>query len=490
MKDKGIVSFCRQQKRVAIYLCCILFLTSNLNLMKTVLEVLNISESFATYISIILSMALCLFIFAIFICGIISDKNTNALIIFVILNFIYMLPYIVHMDFIGIIKYSCFILPFSCLGILLVTNINGQFLFMNFFLRLNNFALGIAIIYIIYLFFAEDNYVGYLSYGDIAYIFLPFLVANIYSTFQMNQRWINRIISCVVYIITILYTGTRSAMLCIVFLLIGELIYLTTIKKMKIKDLLKSSFTILLVLCVCAVLVTTNLTPKASRLNVFKDNIIYENENTENIKKEEFVAQQEDPDTRQEGSDIKQEEHNVQQEEPDIQQEELNSYNLKEQFIELIVKEDYSAKEAEEIINSEAKDIGENFYIEYNRITLWTIAIEELKAYPLFGGGLNNFERKVGMTAHNVILEAFADFGLIGGTIFTGGIAFLFIYNFFIIKKNTNRNFYYILLFIFSFIPFHLLFTGLYFNGRLIFSVSFLLMNYVTDHKEINTIKV
>ena len=457
MNYNDIVFFLGNQQKSAIYTGSILFLTGNLKLIKTVVEGLNFSEFIAQGVSIVISMTFSMIIAVIFLCRMIINKKYRVLVICLIINAFYISPYIINMEWYTIVQYLCFILPFVCLGILIALDTNGPLLFLQSFLKINKIGVLCAIAYIVYIFFAKDNSVGYLSYGDIAYIFLPFLIINAYYLVQKKQQLIYGFFSYSIYLIALFYTGTRSAIICMFFLFIGIVIYFLTIKKDSVKKIILSPLTMMVIASICIFYFTINITPQASRLNAIKNGIIYEITNESQAENSGEIEIDENPTENSDGTSI------------DRQQ-------WQKKFIDLIVKENYSSKEAEQIIYNEVRNMDPTFKIEYNRITLWTIALEEFKESPAIGGGLNNYESKVGMATHNVILEAFADFGLIGGTLFTGGIMFLLIYNFIKIKRSHNIEAFGVLLFIFSFIPFYLLYTGLYFNGRLIFSISFLLM--------------
>ena len=60
-----------------------------------------------------------------------------------------------------------------------------------------------------------------------------------------------------------------------------------------------------------------------------------------------------------------------------------------------------------------------------DRVTLYRLALLETKAHPLKGLGAFGFHAKYGLYPHNFLLEAYADFGVIGGTILLVGILIL-----------------------------------------------------------------
>ena len=63
------------------------------------------------------------------------------------------------------------------------------------------------------------------------------------------------------------------------------------------------------------------------------------------------------------------------------------------------------------------------------RIQIWSDALLVFREAPLFGVGMNEFEKHVGHVAHNSYLQGFAELGLIGGTLFLGAV-FLAVTNF------------------------------------------------------------
>ena len=54
------------------------------------------------------------------------------------------------------------------------------------------------------------------------------------------------------------------------------------------------------------------------------------------------------------------------------------------------------------------------------RIQLWSDALQDFRAAPLFGVGYNQFQESAGLVAHNSYLQCFADLGVIGGMLFLG----------------------------------------------------------------------
>ncbi len=71
-----------------------------------------------------------------------------------------------------------------------------------------------------------------------------------------------------------------------------------------------------------------------------------------------------------------------------------------------------------------------------DRVTLYRLALLETKAHPLRGLGAFGFHAKYGLYPHNFLLEAYVDFGVVGGTILLVGILFLVVRLFATAKAN------------------------------------------------------
>jgi hypothetical protein len=54
-----------------------------------------------------------------------------------------------------------------------------------------------------------------------------------------------------------------------------------------------------------------------------------------------------------------------------------------------------------------------------DRVRLWGESLNEFKGAPLFGIGMGALSERLGLLAHNSFVEAFADLGILGGTLFT-----------------------------------------------------------------------
>ncbi len=58
-----------------------------------------------------------------------------------------------------------------------------------------------------------------------------------------------------------------------------------------------------------------------------------------------------------------------------------------------------------------------------SRIQLWSDGLMLFRQQPIFGIGVDNYDRTIGHVAHNSYLQAFTEMGLLGGTLFLGAFA-------------------------------------------------------------------
>ena len=59
-----------------------------------------------------------------------------------------------------------------------------------------------------------------------------------------------------------------------------------------------------------------------------------------------------------------------------------------------------------------------------DRIQLWTEGFTMLRESPVFGIGQNLYAERLGLAAHNSFIQAFAELGLLGGSLFLAGFAY------------------------------------------------------------------
>jgi O-antigen ligase len=70
-----------------------------------------------------------------------------------------------------------------------------------------------------------------------------------------------------------------------------------------------------------------------------------------------------------------------------------------------------------------------------SRIQLWSEALTDFRAAPVFGIGMGKFEEEAGLVAHNSYLHCYVELGFIGGTCFLGA----FLYSFYGLHRLGHR---------------------------------------------------
>lgn len=118
-----------------------------------------------------------------------------------------------------------------------------------------------------------------------------------------------------------------------------------------------------------------------------------------------------------------------------------------------------------------------------NRITLWSLAVEEFLKKPVLGNGFMYYQNKYGgYYPHCVPLELLADTGLVGTVIFFGVMIFVLIKSITAAKK--NKGILEVVIISLSFIPIYLLSCGFNTNVRLVFTLWLLIFIALNENVE------
>jgi O-antigen ligase len=70
------------------------------------------------------------------------------------------------------------------------------------------------------------------------------------------------------------------------------------------------------------------------------------------------------------------------------------------------------------VLGARQMELSANTETGQERIQLWSMALTLLKQHPIFGVGMHHFTDHESHVAHNSFLHAFAELGLVGGTVF------------------------------------------------------------------------
>ncbi len=321
--------------------------------------------------------------------------------IILIINLIFAIPYVVTLNFTGLGILFILVSPISlCFDYIVSNDLCKEFI--SFVSKVSNGMVFLAVGYIVFLFLGDTSKYGiaeleYFSYGDIAYALLPFMICDI-VTFLDSKKY--NLIKVEVYMIAITYTGTRSAMLSVIFGIILILLIYIIFERNNLKNYLKRT-TLIICSILIALTICNTVDVKGSRFSVVTSkNVLYEV--SENSSDDNFV---------------------------DLA---VNMDNNKEDTVENIYKyyiwkNDKSKEETEKLLQEDIKNGTEKYIkvddkkkwskysVHLDRIMLWESAINEFKKAPIIGMGLLHYHNKYsGYFPHNVILEALADMGIIG----------------------------------------------------------------------------
>ena len=455
----------KRMDRIALYISILLFSLSNLGFFKMIFNICGLGD-YSTIVSVFLFCILDIILLVNYLFTL-NYSNIKSLYILIMTNIIYCFPNFVKLDIYLIIQYIVFVLPFT-LVIGFIYNKNAISIFFNYTEKLSKYIFFLAIIYTIILFSGNFTYNGYVrldvfSYGDIAYALLPFLISDLMYFIDTKKKII--LFRCVFYFVVIIYTGTRSAIMCCALAyIICLFIFFTKSNKSK-KEVMNIMLRIVIICLILFGLINAFL-PEGSRLNVVKDNFIYELGNKNKLYVYDVINKQ----TKDINSVF---EYNIVN----------NSYTKDE--TEKILHDDIKNKTGKYIIVEDNKNNeAEQFTYKYNRPNLWNTAFKEFLKHPVFGNGIFHYQSKyVGTFPHNLVLEIMADFGLIGLFViiwFIYGI----IQNLFKSIKRGNNSDWKLYVFILSYFPQYILYTTLYNNGIFIFSILALVYSILINKKK------
>ena len=475
---------------IVFVLCACIFFLGKINFFNMCFALLGIG-SIRTILSTVLVVGIDCIIGLYFLLKLIKDKALIPFIVFVVFNVIYIAAHIINFDIYTLAQYIVFVVPFAMVAYIVSEEAGSEKLFKAFEMIMP-IAVIMGIIYIVFLFTSDMHGIASIqdySYGDVAYALLPFCIISVITFIQ--KRSIFMVCSYIALSFAIIYTGTRSAILCIAFAIFCTFVVLLFDDRCK-KNKIFSSTIICVFILVIVYVFCINVVPSSSRLSIITDDFI--KESNENI-----------------GATV-----NVNIGKPKDGDETIQSissvvWSVKEQkydtiekvYIDYIVSMETDKKTTEEvlkndikkgtekyiIVSSEQKDWASDYTVHMNRVNLWKTALMEFKQAPFIGNGPLHYQTKYnGTFPHNIILEAMSDFGIAGAVVLVGGIVYLAISNIIICYRKKAYSNIKIVIFIISFVPFYLLYTSLFLNGLLLFSVLSLIYINCNMKKNINSV--
>lgn len=437
-----------------------MFISPNLNLIESVFIYCGIRDhDIVRIIALIIYAVIDVSLVALFL----KKKPTKiAFFILIIFNLIYILPLMVHPEKITILQYLMFIVPITLFSLMLSEDDTIKELFFRYFKYAAIVLFFIAIVYIALQTVSTErerngvDLIHNMSYGDMGYLFLNgFLASVIYCK---EKKYFIGLLGMIVFSLGVFFSGTRSAVICILFVIVLWIALALLNKKTSKSEkrlLLVGISVIILTLVVGVVTI-----PSGSRLNFFKIDFTDPNFSLKSII---FETEQDNI------NDIMVIYTPTNEERPisEIYEEEIIKSDRTKSETQNLLREDVSENRNEyiKLINEEDREFAENYKIINHRTFLWHVAIEEYKKHPVIGNGARYYMLKYnGFFPHNIILEALVDFGVIGAllVIMIGLYCFIRAVRYYL--KTNDDNCFLLIILLFSHVPRYLLYTSLYSN--------------------------
>lgn len=438
-------------ENIGIYASIIMFSMSNLGFIRMILAYLGVEKNI-TIVATVIFCGLDICIFAMYMCSMQSVNFKKNSVVLLMINFICILPYLIEGLWYNCAQYIVFAIPFS-LTAAYIYNKQCYNKYFEYYSNVSKFVIIIPVLYIAIIFSGKAvvngvTTINEFSYGDFAYAFLPFMTADLVN-FITDRKKKNLIRSCVYYI-AIIYTGTRSAIICGLFAILILIALYIKKSNLSLKVLIK--YALISTGIICAALIFIFLAaPEGSRLNVVKGDFLYEFHKNSGL-----VVY-----------DVKGKNYDYIE---NVFRKNIVSSTLTKEETEAILKDDIKKGTGKYIIvDDDVREEAMQYELRYNRSNLWKAAFDEFKKNILIGNGPLSFQNKyVGTYPHNIILEVMCDFGLVGVTVIIY-ILVIAIKQFLKSISDFKNNKWKIYVFVSAYLPQFLLYTTFYLNGILLF---------------------
>ena len=297
-----------------------------------------------------------------------------------------------------------------------------------------------------------------MTYMTLAFVFLPIIVVMLcqYYLFDIKKcKKIFHICTSILFWIVIVFSGTRSAIVCVFFFLIILFIFNLLLKINRSKSIAIISMLIVGIFVVC----TYAVLPKSTGHEVRSSNFNYDAEIYNNEAKKNIEIYDEDSNVKKiHVQDFYFDYLVKNNQNKDKSIKELHT-NKKDGHAILNFKSDYDKKQFE------------SYEMYFGRNILFKLSLEESKKALILGNGSNYYQNKYDNYPHNSFLEMLCDFGIIGTLILVGTIIFILIKLIPIAIK--NKQVCVVLLICLMWVPISCLSGTLYLNYNLVFSISF-----------------
>lgn len=476
---------------LSYYIMPCLFFFGNIKFIKMILAYLGVTTGITAIASGIFAILETILVYY-FLHQTLSRKRWGMFVIVAAINVIYALPYVVNGMLYELVQYAVFMIPFTVAACLIISDENGLLKFFDCIGNISKIVVWLFMIYVVVLFVCKPGEYGIIeikemSYGDIAYATLPFLLTDLETYFisDNKKKGIFAGLRVLVYIIVLIYTGTRSAMLCMGVAFILQIARnFRNILHMGIRRVICSLLSVALCVGFCLTVI-----PNGSRLNVVKSDVVYElqGDGLDSIFDNPPDGEEEKPDFSNLPLSYV---YNV----------ETKQYmDISKAFEYYIVNNDKTITETQAVLHKDITNKAEKYLIvnpEFyntarkftlpmnNRTYLFSTAWSEFKTSPVIGHGALHYQQKYeGTFPHNIVFEIMADYGAVGVLV----IAFIILYTYFyaisVAFKTSRRELGMLLTFLTMYIPMHLLYHSLYSNGIFIFTASILILYRIQNKK-------
>lgn len=455
------------KEKIIIFIISIFILISGrLKIFRSIFYYMGL-DSYGSILGILIWLFIDIILCSFYLRNQIKHKRYKNIAIILIINFIFSIPYLMTLNITDLGIFLVFVSPISlCFDYIMSNDLSGEF--VNFVSKVSNCMVFFAIGYIVFLFIGDTSKYGiaeieYFSYGNVAYALLPFIICDTITFFNKHKF---HIIKVELYMIAIIYSGTRSAMICVILGILLTIVAFFFFERKNLKNYVKRNIliicSIILAFCIC-----NTVNSEGSRFSVVTSkDVLYEvNENSSDDNIVNLALNID---------------NNKQDTVDNIYKYYIWKNDNKMEETENILQEDIK-NGTEKYIKVDDKNTWSNYSVHLDRIMLWKSAINEFKKSPIIGMGLLHYHDKYnGYFPHNVLLEALADMGIIGLIILF--IIFICVCKYTydaIMIKNKSQVALFIL--IFSYIPNLFLYNELYSNVIILSAVTIVLSLYLKN---------
>lgn len=440
------------------------FVSPNLNILESVLSYCGIeSHDTVRLISIGVFCALDLMIAILFL---ISKPGKGLFISLIVFNAVYILPILINRNVTEVFQYVIFVVPVTIFAVMMAADDDIKSSFFRYLFYASRILMAAAVIYIAMQYLSDNRdengvvIIRNMTYGDMGYLFLTGFVISLVESCE--RRSFMAYAGIILFSLAIFFSGTRSAMLCVIFAVFLFVIF-------SIFDASNRRKAAAIIICASALIIVVSMfaIPEGSRLNFINFDVtssdfsirdlIFETKADETFDREVIYSPTGEKRMISE-----------------IYEEQIIKNDCLKSATEDMLHEDVASGRYEYVtlITEDDRPFAENYRPFRHRTFLWRTAYQEFKKHPVLGNGPCYYKIKYdGFFPHNVLLEAMADYGIVGLVIVLALGIWCFVVAFKHSVKDHNKYYFYMSLLLFSHLPRYLLYTTLYSNTTIAMTI-------------------